>query len=134
MIKLLLQRKWALESATIGELFVDGEFYCFTLEDVVRPIDQKIPGETAIPTGLYQVVTDWSPRFKKNMLHVLDVPGFLGVRIHPGNTGKDTDGCILVGQTVDLASQSIGASRIAYEQLFRKLSDEPNIVLEVKEI
>ncbi len=134
MIKLLIQRKWSVKDATLGELFLDDVFEAFTCEDIVRPIDQKVAGETAIPTGTYRVVIDWSPRFKKNMLHILDVPGFLGVRIHPGNTAMDTDGCILVGRTVDLKAGAIGESRIAYEQLFRKLQDEQNIVLDVKEI
>ena len=134
MINGLLQRKWAVKDATLGELFLDGVFECYTCEDIVRPLGQKVPGQTAIPTGTYRVVTDWSPRFQKNMLHVLDVPGFDGIRIHPGNTALDTDGCILVGQTVDVVNASIGASRIAYEQLFRKLYDEKEIVLVIKEI
>ncbi len=138
MVKLLLQRKWAVKDATIGELFIDGVnepvFECYTLEDVVRMAGVKVQDKTAIPTGTYRVVVDWSPRFLKNMFHILDVPGFEGIRIHSGNTAEDTDGCILVGQTVDLVEGSIGASRIAYEQLFRKLSDEKDMVLQVREI
>ncbi len=134
MLKLLLQRKWCVKDCTIGELFIDGQYECYTLEDVVRPVEQKVAGQTAIPTGSYRVVVDWSPRFKKNMLHILDVPGFLGVRIHPGNAATDTDGCILVGQTIDLDNGTIGASRMAYEQLFRKLSGGDTMILDVKEI
>ncbi len=134
MVKLLLQRKWCVKDATIGELFLDDVFQCYTLEDVVRSVDQKVQNATAIPTGSYHVVVDWSPRFQKNMLHILDVPGFEGIRIHAGNTAGDTDGCILVGQTIDLTDGAIGASRIAYEQLFRKLCDEKNMVIQVKEI
>lgn len=134
MINLLLQRKWSVKDATLGELFIDGIFECYTCEDIVRPVGQKVPGQTAIPTGSYRVVVDWSPRFQKNMLHILDVPGFEGVRIHPGNTPLDTDGCVLVGQTVDTVNGSIGSSRIAYEQLFRKLYDDKAIILEVREI
>ncbi len=138
MIKLLLQRKWAVKDATLGELFIQGinepVFECYTLEDVVRPAGQKVQNATAIPTGTYRVVLDWSPRFQKNMFHVLDVPGFDGIRIHSGNTAEDTDGCLLVGQTVDLSNGSIGASRIAYEHLFRKLCDEKALVLEIKEL
>lgn len=133
MIKLLLQRKWCVKDATIGELFLNGQFECYVLEDVVR-LGSKVQNATAIPTGTYRVVTDWSPRFQKNMLHILDVPGFEGIRIHPGNTAVDTDGCLLVGQTVDLTNASIGASRIAYEQLFRKLYDEKDVVIEIKEV
>lgn len=134
MIRLLLQRKWSVKDATIGELYIDDVFECFTLEDMVRPASQKVPGKTAIPTGMYAVVVDWSPRFNKNMLHILDVPGFEGIRIHPGNAAIDTDGCLLVGQTIDLNAGTIGASRMAYEQLFRKLYDEKAITITIKEI
>ncbi len=134
MVKLLLQRKWCVKDATIGELFIDTTFECYTLEDVVRSAGQKVQDATAIPTGTYHVVLDWSKRFQKNMFHILDVPGFEGIRIHSGNTAEDTDGCLLVGQTIDLDNGSIGASRIAYEQLFRKLCDEKDIVLTIREI
>ncbi len=89
MVKLLVQRKWSVKDATIGELFIDmgngPAFECYTLEDVVRATGQKVQDATAIPTGIYRVVLDWSPRFQKNMFHVLDVPGFEGIRIHSGN-------------------------------------------------
>lgn len=134
MVKLLLQRKWAVKDCTIGELFIDGMFECFTLEDIVRPVGQKVAGETAIPTGSYRIVTDWSPRFKKHMLHILDVPGFEGVRIHAGNRAPDTEGCLLVGDTIDLTAGSIGSSRIAYERLFRKMYEEENAVILIREI
>lgn len=134
MINILVQRKWVVGDATLGELFLDGVFEAFTLEDTVRPIEQKVDGQTAIPAGTYKVIVDWSPRFQKNMLHILDVPGFLGVRIHPGNAPKDTDGCLLVGQTMDLSTGTVGGSRLAYEQLFRKLCDEKEIILKIKEV
>lgn len=134
MITLLLQRKWAVKDATIGELFVDEVFECFTLEDIIRPVGEKVFGETAIPSGSYKVVIDWSDHFQRNMPHILDVPGFDGVRIHSGNTPADTEGCILVGQTRDLDNADIGFSRLAYEHLFRKLQDEKDIVLQIKEI
>jgi hypothetical protein len=102
---------------TIGELYVDGEFECYTLEDAVR--DRKIPGETAIPPGRYQVVLNWSPRFKRILPLLVDVPGFEGVRIHPGNTAADTEGCILVGRVRDAAA--VFQSKDAFDGLFLKL-------------
>jgi hypothetical protein len=102
---------------TIGELYVDGEFECYTLEDAVR--DRKIPGETAIPPGRYQVVLNWSPRFRRILPLLVDVPGFEGVRIHPGNTAADTEGCILVGHARGAAA--VFQSRAAFEGLFLKL-------------
>ena len=95
-MKLELKRMFFKDTYTIGQLFVDGQYFCDTLEDVPRAV--KVQNETCIPTGDYQVSIDFSNRFQRDMPHVLDVPGFDGIRIHSGNTDKDTDGCILVGQ------------------------------------
>jgi hypothetical protein len=66
------------------------------LEDTVR--EKKIAGKTAIPEGTYQVIVNRSPKFKRDLPLLLDVPNFEGIRIHRGNTVKDTSGCILVGE------------------------------------
>lgn len=97
-MELLLKRKYLKQYYTIGHLYINGEYYCDTLEDTVRPDGIKVKGSTAIPAGVYKV--DWtvSPRFAKFMPLLLDVPNFKGVRIHAGNTQKDTEGCILVGR------------------------------------
>jgi hypothetical protein len=92
---MLLEREWFTDKSTIGRLSIDDEFICFTLEDTCRR--EKVNGKTAIPSGNYEVTVDWSERFGKYMPHVLDVPGFNGIRIHSGNTDIDTLGCILVG-------------------------------------
>lgn len=116
-MKLLLIRKTASDLSTIGRLYIDGEYECFTLEDKIRPV--KIAGETAIPSGTYTVKITYSPRFKRDLPLLLDVPGFEGVRIHSGNSHKDTEGCILVGQ---IAGQDIiWQSRAAFDALFKKL-------------
>ena len=108
------------DKAAIGKISIDGVFECYSLEDRVRP--HKIPGETAIPAGAYRVVIDFSNRFQRFMPHILDVPNFTGIRIHPGNTDQDTHGCILVGQTHNLQGQDyIGQSRLAFDALFAKL-------------
>lgn len=85
------------DTYTIGELFVDGVKFCDTLEDKARQDGPKVQGETAIPTGTYSVIIDKSERFGRLMPHILDVQGFEGIRIHSGNTDKDTAGCVLVG-------------------------------------
>ena len=115
-MEILIKRLTRTNISTIGELFVDGKFECYTLEDVERQI--KIKNETAIPKGKYKVVINMSNRFKKLMPQILNVPNFEGVRIHPGNTNHDTEGCILVGTTRSI--DFIGNSRKAYEKLFLK--------------
>ena len=121
-MRLTLDRQQRDEDVTIGSLVVMGAdpetalFHCYTLEDAVRPDGVKIYGETAIPAGRYTVDITYSPRFKVMMPLLINVAGFVGVRIHPGNTADDTEGCILVG--MDRKLKSIGRSRVAYESLF----------------
>ena len=86
---------------TIGKLYIDGKYFCDTLEDVVRK-GPKVMHETAIPAGTYEVILNMSPRFKKVLPRLLNVPGFDGILIHAGNTSKDTSGCILVGQNKEV--------------------------------
>ena len=89
-------REPSTAAATLGILLIDGVFTCWTLEDVVRAV--KIPGETAIPAGRYDVRLSLSQRFQKLLPEILAVPGFTGIRIHAGNTQADTAGCLLVGR------------------------------------
>jgi len=116
-MKLDLVRTAFTTLSTIGELSIDGAFECYTLEDRIR--DRKIYGKTAIREGSYAVALTHSPRFGKVMPLLLDVPEFEGIRIHPGNTHADTEGCILVGETK--AVDFIGNSRAAYRKLLAKL-------------
>ncbi len=118
-MQLLLNREPSTDKATIGRLYVDGIFECYTLEDVIREI--KIPHETAIPQGNYEIIVNHSNRFGVDMPLLLNIPGFEGVRIHPGNTDKDTDGCILVG--TNCLDNFVGNSRIAFNRLFAKLNN-----------
>lgn len=83
------------EKRTIGSLFVNGKFQCYTLEDKIRK--EKIYGETAILKGTYDVKWHYSNRFKEYMPAVLNVPNFQGILFHAGNTEHDTEGCILLG-------------------------------------
>ena len=84
--------------STIGDLLIDGQWECHTLEDAVRGPGIKIPGQTAISQGRYEIIIDRSMRFKRMMPHILNVPLFEGIRIHSGNSAADTAGCILVGE------------------------------------
>lgn len=110
-------RNRRLKTCTIGEMYIDGEFFCYTLEDVVR--ESKIKHETAIPAGKYRVIINYSVRFRKLMPLLLDVPNFGGIRIHAGNTHLNTSGCILVGFVV--SSEKILESRKAYDELYQRM-------------
>ena len=107
-MEVLIDRAWKKDSYTISRLYVNGELFgCNTLEDADRGLRQdmqleeikkkKVYGQTAIPRGSYECVYTYSNRFKKMLPLLKDVPGFDGIRIHSGNSAKDTDGCILVG-------------------------------------
>lgn len=117
-MELLLIRYEFTDKSTIGTLYLDGIKECFTLEDVVR--DVKIPKETAIPFGRYEVDITMSQRFGRSMPLIKEVPNFEGIRIHSGNTSDDTEGCILVGTT--RGKDAIGNSRDAFKELFIKLT------------
>lgn len=106
--ELLLQRRFLRETYTIGKLSVDDNVFCDTLEDKVRDYnhdgdltdagEQKISEETAIPYGRYRVVVNYSPKFRRKLPRLRDVPSFDGILIHGGVSAKNTSGCILVGE------------------------------------
>ncbi|MDM8154815.1 DUF5675 family protein [Bacteroides gallinaceum] len=99
-MELTLQRIAKDKAYTLGTLSIDGEKFCHTLEPTWRkPEARKVPGRTAIPAGRYPVVITLSPKFKEWLPLLLHVPNFTGIRIHAGNTAKDTAGCILVGES-----------------------------------
>jgi hypothetical protein len=125
-----LNRKWFTDDSTIGELAIDGNFECYTLEDAVR--EEKIKGETAIPAGTYEITITFSNKFQNYMPLLMNVPNYEGVRIHPGNCPDDTEGCILVGQTRE--EDFIGKSRKAYDCLFKKIRNaakQEKIIIEI---
>lgn len=129
-MRLSLTRQKSSPNSTIGALYIDGQFFCFTLEDIVRELgpngEGKVDGRTAIPAGEYSIIIDFSKRFNRPMPHILSVPCFEGVRIHSGNTAADTEGCILLGLTKagdDRIVQSIAALDSFMEQLKSGLLD-----------
>lgn len=106
-MKLELNRTILDPNFTAGKLYINGAYFCDTLEDPNRDLnkngvfdgsEKKIAGNTCIPFGTYKVIVSMSPRFGRELPRLLDVPSFEGVLIHRGNTTKDTEGCILVGQ------------------------------------
>jgi hypothetical protein len=116
-LQIEIRREIYTERSTVGRLFVNGEFECYTLEDCARA--KKIPGATCIPAGSYAATITFSNRFQRQMPELLEVPGFEGIRIHAGNTDAETEGCILVGET--RAQDFVGRSRAAFGRLFMKL-------------
>lgn len=116
-MKIKVDRIYKGESYTIGKMYLNGEYFCDTLEDAIRPV--KIPNETAIPAGTYKVEVTYSPRFKRNLPLLVDVPNYTGIRIHNGSNKDHTSGCILVG--FNTSKGILSDSRKISDQLTEKL-------------
>lgn len=111
-MKLRLEREFFTPTETLGSLYIDNKFFCFTLEDKDRGLKQtdsleaikskKVNGTTAIPYGKYKVALTLSNRFKRITPQILNVPGFEGIRMHGGNTHLDSEGCPLVARQRNL--------------------------------
>lgn len=132
-MELLLERKYPKNDYTIGNLFINGKFYCNILEDPVRDINKngtfdcgefKISGHTAIPYGRYEIKVTYSPRFKRKLPLLLDVKHFEGIRIHRGNTNKDTSGCLIPGNNT---KKGMVLNSTKYELELTKMIEECNL-------
>lgn len=122
-MEILLKRHTFTDDYTVGDLFIDGEFVCNTIEDKVRVLKSekdKVYGRTAIPSGIYRVVIDYSNRFKKFLPHILDVPFFEGIRMHSGNSANDSLGCIIVGEYT--SNGWVTNSRLTFNRIFNRIS------------
>lgn len=99
-MKLKLTRRYKGKTYTVGTLDIDGVYFCDTLEDKVRDLSKeaKVMHRTAIPEGRYRIEVTMSPRFKRELPRLMNVPHFEGILIHRGNDEGDTSGCILVGE------------------------------------
>lgn len=145
---LLLQRRLVNSNSVknvIGNLFFNGIWFCYILEDTVRELkdlngdkdfddkgEGKVYGETAIPTGTYKVAVNMSNKFKKLLPLLINVQGYEGVRIHSGNTEIDSLGCLIVGLKTD--GKKVLDSRLALDELMKRLKtfDEIEIIIENK--
>ena len=138
-MEILVKRIAKKETYTIGKMYIDGKYFCDTLEDKDRGLSQsmteeeirkrKVYGLTAIPTGEYKVIVNYSERFGKLMPLLLDVKGYAGVRIHSGNTPADTLGCILVGRNT--AKGMVTESRKTCLRLMETLKRDNEVVLRI---
>lgn len=127
-MKLLIKRTDKQLERTISELYIDDVFFSNILEDVDRGLNSKmsleeisklkVHSKTAIPTGTYKIIISYSPRFKRQLPLLLNVPGYSGIRIHPGNTEVDTEGCLLPGIK---SKDKVISSRATFDKLFSKL-------------
>lgn len=136
-MNLTLNRIFRGAEYTIGKLYIDGQYFCDTLEDPVRTLPafcpttsrgtpctcpEKVYARTAIPSGTYKITMENSPRFKRVLPLLHDVPHFLGVLIHSGNDADDTAGCILAGS--NKVKGKVLESRVASERLNALLEKE----------
>ena len=152
-LELLLERVKRSETYTIGRLYINGVYFCDTLEDKDRGLKSsmslssikniKIKGETSIPTGTYEVdMNTVSPKYSQDKYkksygkydakipRLLNVPGFDGILIHIGNFITDTDGCILVGK--DSGKGTLVSSTITFDKLYPILKEASKIKITIK--
>jgi len=125
-MKLTVVRQWFTNLSTCGELYIDGKFFCYTLE---RPLSPPSAPPFAIPEGIYSVTLEMSNHFKEIVPHINNVPGRTFIEIHPANYPTDVKGCIGVG---NIHSQDfIGRSREAFSDLMSELTGQENIQIQV---
>ena len=131
-MRLTLKRIANRPTYCIGKLYINGKYWSDVLEDTDRGLDStmteeeikkiKVKGETAIPTGIYKIILNYSPKFKKVMPLLTNVKGYSGVRIHSGNSAKDTEGCLLVG--LNTVVGRLTNSKNTYNALFKRLQQK----------
>lgn len=132
--KIKLKRTDYKETYTVGRLYINGDYFCDTLEDRYRDLskEKKIYSRTAIPYGVYKLVISYSPRFKRLLPLLLNVPFFKGIRIHAGNSSKDTSGCILVGTVKDVEKDWISNSRSTEKLFIQTISQYNEFEIEIE--
>ena len=154
-MKITVDRKYKKQAYTIGELRINGKFFCSTLEDTDRGLTQKmnirelrnkkIPNQTAIPTGTYKITLDIkSPKFSTYNFYdevcdgylprLLNVPGFDGILIHVGSNASHSSGCILVGY--NKIKGGLVESKEVFKELYRKMklakTNNEEIIIEIQ--
>ena len=141
-MKLTLKRIALRSTYTIGRLYVDGNYFCDTLEDTVRDLnkngkfdngEKKVYAKTAIPYGTYEIKWTYSPRFKKYTPQLMNVPSFEGIRIHSGNSSTDTEGCLLLGENKKVGMVLNSRATInKFYPLVKKACSKGKVTIEIK--
>lgn len=139
-MELKVKRLYKKSEYTIGKMYINGEYFCDTVEDTDRGLSQnmknstieakKLYGKTAIPTGRYRVVLSYSNKFKKTLPLLKDVIGFAGIRIHSGNTADDSLGCIIIGE--NKIKGGVINSRVTMERLMTRLRGQKEIYITIE--
>lgn len=133
-------RKYKKSEYTIGKMYIDGQYFCDTVEDCDRGLTsemtyeeiarRKVYGKTAIPTGRYDVALSYSPKFKRSLPLLLSVKGYSGIRIHNGKDANSSLGCIIVGE--NKIKGGVINSKVTLERLMAKLRGQTNIWLTIE--
>lgn len=141
-MKLTLKRIALRSTYTIGRLYVDGNYFCDTLEDTVRDLnkngkfdngEKKVYAKTAIPYGTYEIKWTYSPRFKKYTPQLMNVPSFEGIRIHSGNSSTDTEGCLLLGENKKVGMVLNSRATInKFYPIIKKACSKGKVTIEIK--
>jgi len=141
-MKLTLIRETFLPDRTLGKLYINGVYFCDTLEDTDRELEASTPLEkineikikhkTCIPTGTYKVVISFSPRFGTQLPLLLNVPGFLGIRIHSGNTPEHTSGCILLGRKRGDIIRESKATMLRFFSILKRAEKLAPVTIDIK--
>ena len=152
-MKLTLERKWCKSTYSIGNLYINGQYFCNTLEDVDRGLTQDMPieeieakkvyGQTAIPVGLYEIKMTYSPKFHNRtwakltsgkVPQIMDVPGWSGVRIHPANEASQLLGCIAPGKNTKkgmVTSSTHYYTILVIDYIFPAIEQREKVYLEI---
>lgn len=140
-MKLKLKRVYQGENYTIGKLYINNKYFCDTIEDKVRHLpgkckglpcqcEEKVFARTAIPSGSYTITMEYSPRFKRELPYLHDVPHFYGILIHPGVDETSSAGCIIIGK--NRVKGKVLESRVTSDTLNTILSQEKEITITIE--
>lgn len=139
-MELKVVRKYKKSEYTIGKMYINGEYFCDTVEDTDRGLTsemtyeeiarRKVYGKTAIPTGRYDVALSYSPKFKRSLPLLLSVKGYSGIRIHNGKDANSSLGCIIVGE--NKIKGGVINSKATMEKLMAKLRGQKEIYITIE--